>query len=59
MIYKTVFKKMIDLKTGVSIKKIIIALIFEIDSTGIYIIITLINQNIIVLLQIVLLELQI
>ena len=46
----------IGLNVKVSTKKIMIALVFEINSGNIYIEIALINQDIIVLLQIVILK---
>lgn len=45
-----------DLNIEMSIQKTIMALDFEIDNSSIYIIMTLKNQNIIVLFQIIVLE---
>ena len=64
MIHKAIFKKMInliikkiiftiniiDLDAEISAAKIIVALVFEINNGNIYIIMTLINQDIIMLL---------
>ena len=47
--------KMIDLIIEVSTEKTMMALVFEIDDGGIYIAMTLMNQDIMVLLQIILL----
>lgn len=71
IIQKATSKKMIDLNVGedlvsavkiinldaeISVEKIIVVLIFEIDSNGIYTVMILMNQNTIVLLQIVMLK---
>lgn len=45
--------KIMDLNTEVSAKKIIVTLIFEIDSSGINMAMTLINQKIMVLFHII------
>lgn len=47
--------KMIDLDIEVFTEKTMMALVFEIDGSDIYIAMTLINQDIMVLLQIILL----
>lgn len=47
--------KMIDLDAEVLIKKAMVALVFKIDSSNINIVITLINQDTIVLFQIIVL----
>lgn len=49
-------EKIIDLDAEVSTKKIMVALILEIYSGGIYTAMTLMNQNTMVLLQIVVLR---
>ena len=41
--------KIIDLNTEIFAEKIMVALIYEIDGSNIYMVMTLINQNIIVL----------
>ena len=48
--------KIIYLDAEVSVEKTIMALVFEIDSINIHITMTLMNQDIIVLLQIIMLE---
>ena len=48
--------KIIYLDIGVSVEKTIMALVFEINVGSIYTAMTLMNQNIMVLLQIVILE---
>ena len=51
--------KIIDLDAEGFAEKIMVALIFKIDGSGIYTAITLMNQNTIVLLQIIILEFKI
>ena len=54
MTRKIAFEKMIDLDAEVSVEKIMMALVFEIDGGGIHMAMTLMNQDTTVLLQIVL-----
>ena len=56
MIKNTIFKRSIDFNIKLFTKIIMVTLVFEINNSNIYIIIILINQNIMMLPQIIILE---